>query len=245
MKHRHSLFLAALLGAWALAPSAHAALRDPWLQPFATTSIWNMPVGSEAKFVPANLGAAKTIGIDHERLYRVASNAPVRPVFAPKGWETRAGGTQRVGELPVDDSIVVPDARKFYTPNECAAFLMPDGRTVKQIAPLCRPEPGGPVFGYYFRPDEDLRGAGLTGGHGGSGLSALGGSIRLGELTNDAPIRHALKVDIFCQRYGYFGADRKGFRWPASRARTVTRRKITAARIARWSWVRCWRCRRR
>ena len=177
-----------------------------------------MPVGSEAKFVPANLGAAKTIGIDHERLYRVASNAPVRPVFAPKGWETRAGGTQRVGELPVDDSIVVPDARKFYTPNECAAFLMPDGRTVKQIAPLCRPEPGGPVFGYYFRPDEDLHGAGLTGGHGGSGLSALGGSIRLGELTNDAPIRHALKVDIFCQRYGYFGADRKGFRWPASRA---------------------------
>jgi lysophospholipase L1-like esterase len=201
-----------------MAGKTPAQFRDPWLHPFASTSIWNMPIGSEVKFVPAGLGPAKTIGIDHERFFRVASNAPVRPVFAPKGWETRAGGTRRLGDLPIDDGIVVPDARKGYTPNECAAFLMPDGRTVKQVAPLCRPEAGGPVFGYYFRPDEDLHGAGITGSHGGSGLSALGGSIRLGELTNDAPIRHALKVDIFCKRYGYYGPDRKGFRWPATRA---------------------------
>ena len=95
---------------------------------------------------------------------------------------------------------------------------MPDGKTLQHIGVLCRPEPGGPVFGYPFNPDSDLFGDGIRGSHGGSGLSALGGSIRKGELTGDAPIRHALKVDIFAAKYAFYGDDRKGFRWPAARA---------------------------
>ncbi|MGZ4869152.1 MAG: hypothetical protein ACXV2F_02175, partial [Halobacteriota archaeon] len=35
--------------------SASAATRDPLKQPFASTSIWNMPIGSGAVFTPANI----------------------------------------------------------------------------------------------------------------------------------------------------------------------------------------------
>jgi len=208
--------LTALLTATAL--NAEEPARDPWLWPFDSKSIWNMPIGSGAVYVPAGLGAAKTTNIDTELLYRVPAGSPERKFFAPKSWETRAGGTKYMGNIPIPDDLIVPDARKFFTPNNCAAFLMPDGKTLKHVAPLCRVEAGGPVFGYPFRPDTDLFGDGVYGSHGTSALSALGGSIRLGELTAPGPIRHALKVDIFCARYCYFGDDRKGFRWPATRA---------------------------
>ena len=58
---------------------------------------------------------------------------------------------------------------------------------------MCRVEPGDPVFGYNFG-DTDLRGDGIRGSHGGSAMSALGGSIRLGELTRGEPIRHAIDL---------------------------------------------------
>ncbi|HEX8914164.1 MAG TPA: hypothetical protein VF796_17580, partial [Humisphaera sp.] len=206
-----------VLFAAAAAPAGEAP-RDPWLRPFAATSIWNTPVGSGATYVPAGLAAAKTIGIDAEILVRVPAGSPEKPLLAPKGWETRAGGTTVVGGLPVPHGLVVPDARKWHTPNNCAAFLLPDGKTVRHVGVLCRPEAGGPVYGYPFNPDSDLHGDGAHGSHGGSGLSALGGSVRLGELTSAEPIRHALKVDLFCKKYAYHGPDRPGYRWPATKA---------------------------
>lgn len=204
------------LCATGMAGGAESA-RDPWLWPFASGSIWNTPLGSEAVYVPAGIGAAQNVGIDEELLFRVSEGAPQRKLFAPKSWEHRAGGTQELPGLQIEDAITVPDARHWFTPNACAALLMPDGHTVKNIGVLCRPEAGGPVFGYNFG-DTDLLGDGLRGSHGASALSALGGSIRLGELTRPEPIRHALKVDLFCKRYAFFAEDRKGFRWPADRA---------------------------
>ena len=191
--------------------------RDPWVWPFARESIWNTPIGSGAVYVPAGIGAAAKVDIDEELLFRVSEGAPVRKLFAPKSWEARAGGTQELPGFQIDDSILVPDARKWFTPNACAALLMPDGHTVKNIGVMCRTEPGGPVFGYNFG-DTDLHGDGIRGGHGASAMSALGGSIRLGELTRAEPMRHAIKVDLFCKRHVYFGEDRKGFRWPANRS---------------------------
>jgi hypothetical protein len=200
------------------AKTAHGEdLRDPWLWPFAATSIWNTPVGADARYVPAGLGKAKYVALDDELLYKVPADAPKRTLFAPKGWETRAGGTLNLGEIRVPDDLLVPDAKKGWTPNFCAAFLQPDGRTVVNVAPLCRVEKGGPVYGYRF-DNTDLWGDGIHGSHGASRMSALGGSIRKGELTGKDPIRHALKVDIYCKPYCYFGDDRKGFRWPAAGA---------------------------
>lgn len=67
--------------------------------------------------------------------------------------------------------------------------------------------------------DQDIFEDGMYGSHGGSGLSAIGGTLRLGELTpTSGPIRHALKVNIFGKKNIYYDADTKGFRWPAKRA---------------------------
>lgn len=198
-------------------PMLPSGQRDPWLWPFAVTSVWNQPIGRDARYVPAGLKAGGGFDIDMEILLRVAPDAPERPLFAPKSWEQRAGGTQPLPPVRINDQDTVPDARKWWTPNFCAALLMPDGRTVRHLAPLCRPEAGGPVFAYHFG-ESDIRGDGIAGSHGASRMSALGGSVRLNELTGDPPIRHALKVCLFCKPYCYFGPDRRGFRWPAAGA---------------------------
>ncbi len=191
--------------------------RDPWLWPFASDSIWNMPIGDRAEYVPAGLEPVGGFAIDHEILLRVAADAPERPLFAPLSWEKRAGGDQHLIPVRINDQDVVPDARRYWTPNFCAALLMPDNRTLRHLAPLCRPEPGGRVYGFDFR-ESDLHGDGILGSHGATRMSALGGSVRLGELTSGEPIRHAIKCCLFAKPYCYFGDDRKGFRWPAASA---------------------------
>ena len=52
-----AIALALLLGVPLLAHvgSAAAQTRDPLQSPFATTSIWNMPIGGNAVYVPANM----------------------------------------------------------------------------------------------------------------------------------------------------------------------------------------------
>ena len=96
---------------------------------------------------------------------------------------------------------------------------MPDGRTLAQLEPMTRCERGGPIFGYRAT-DQDLYGDGLWGGHFGSGLSSIGGTIRHGELLGDGPIRHALKLKLWAKKYLSYEAQSNtpGFRWPAIRA---------------------------
>jgi len=47
----------------------------------------------------------------------------------------------------------------------------------------------------------------------GSGLSSIGGSIRLTELTKNQPIRHALLISG--EKYLYYSHAVPGYRWPA------------------------------
>jgi hypothetical protein len=62
--------------------------------------------------------------------------------------------------------------------------------------------------------DDIVLGNGTWGAHGGSGLSSIGGTIRLGELLPDAPpIRHALKLQLYARDYYY--NQRPGYVWPA------------------------------
>ncbi len=115
--------------------------------------------------------------------------------------------------IHLPDDWVVPDARDGSTPNNAAAILDVDGRTLKQLNPVSRCEPGGPLTAGWLAPDQDIYGAGTLGGHGGSGLSSIGGSLRLGELTGSQPIRHALKVNLWGHRW--LSPSDGGFRWPA------------------------------
>lgn len=188
--------------------------RDKRLWPFESDSIWNMPIGSDAQYVPAEIGPASSISIDNEFFAFPSLNDPVVPVYSNGVWGPGRCETdtyQYSVHLPYD--WVVPDADSGSTPNAAAAILAADGRTLKQMNPVSRCDPGGPLTAGWMAPDQDIYGPGMYGGHGGSGLSSIGGSLRLGELTGPDPIRHALKVNLWGHRW--LSPSDGGFRWPA------------------------------
>ncbi len=200
----------------------YSGTRDPWLWPFAATSIWNMPIGSGAKLEKANFRSAKNIGIDDEYLVKVPAGSPIVDVYAPSSWKQRWPGnmSRYEGKLQIPADFYLADATSTSSPNNCAAFLMPDGRTIRQLEPTCRLETGATahIVGYMHDEDQDIYGEGIKGTHYGSGLSAIGGSIRLGELTSDEPIRHALKLNVHAKQYLYYDkSTNKGYVWPADR----------------------------
>ncbi|MBQ2704678.1 MAG: hypothetical protein IJF58_03925 [Clostridia bacterium] len=197
----------------------YSGTRDPWLWPFAATSIWNMPIGSDAKLQKANFKEEYCISIDDEYLVKVPEGSPTVDVYAPSGWQTRWPGNRKLGTMQVPANFYLADARQGSTPNNCAAFLMPDGRTIRQLEPCCRLETGNArIVGYLHDEDQDIFGEGIKGTHYGSGLSAIGGSIRKGELTSDEPIKHALKLNVYAKNYLYYDRSAKqGYIWPADR----------------------------
>lgn len=208
--------------------------RDPLQQPFASTSPWNMPIGTGATYVDVgmsglgygpNSGSNFTPmpGVDPEHIV-LSPAAPSRTIaYSSAGWSgssrcTVTGGS--VGGLPitvrVPDSYVVPSDNT----NSCAAFLQADGRTISQVQPLARCTAAGNGTALVAFTDVDLYGDGITGAHGGSGLSAIGGSIRVGELRpGQTGMRHALKIDVD-QTTGLAPQTSlaNSFRWPATTA---------------------------
>ena len=201
-------------------PAPAPTARDPLKQPFATKSIWNMPIGSGAVYVPANLSAALGSGmpqIDDERII-FKPTAPLTAVnYSSAGWSganrCNATGGQMLN-VPIPTNYIVPN----NIDNSSAAFLMPDGRTIVQSQPLARCSAGGPATSYVAFPAVDIYGDGITGSHGGSGLSAVGGSIRVGEMRpgQQGP-KHALKVNVYAKQALYKCTTRADcYRWPAT-----------------------------
>ncbi len=201
--------------------SENRVSRNKYQQPFAVTSIWNMPLGSAAKYVPADIPAHQYTGTEADVIV-LTPDAPIAKVYTNQvGWtqgnrcaaETNAGFT-----VPVPRDFLVPDERPS-TPNSSAAFLLTDGRTLAQFQPVARCQNDGPVTftaGARFA-DVDIYGDGIEGAHGGSGLSSIGGTIRLGELIKGAPpMRHALKVNLNAATS--ISPNQGGYRWPAKNA---------------------------
>jgi len=122
-----------------------------------------------------------------------------------------------IDRVPIPTGFVTEP--EFGTTNDnAAAVLRPDGRTLHQSQPLVRCSSGTATTHYRF-DDTDLYGDGIAGAHGGSGLSALGGTIHLGELVPHGTIHHALKIVIQPRQYHYDPADTSpGFRWPDTTA---------------------------
>lgn len=206
-----------------------ALLRDPLLWPFSQDSIWNMPIGSNAKYTDVSI-ESKGLGVDTDWFIVTKESDPLVPTYLPGAWgEGRATGTTpqpqaqwhpELGEpMHVPYDLIIPDAITsggvYFTPNNSSAFLHPDGRTLDQFNVTTRTEKGGPLYGYRVT-QQDIYGDGAYGGHLGSGLSSIGGSIRKGELLNDEPIHHALKLDIW-GKYLYYNPNEgtPGYRWPA------------------------------
>ena len=206
-----------------LAATALAETRDPWLWPFAAESIWNTPIGDGARYADEGfLPAPPEVLTDPEYFFKVAASDPERPLLEPGGWENRTGNTKELRKLRLPDDVVLDNSRPGFTPNNAVALLMPDGSTLEQIEPFARPQAGGPAYGFPkpFFGGTDIRGPGIAGGHWGSGMSSIGGSLRHGELTGAGPIRHALKLEIWGKKYLHYDkADATpGFRWPADMA---------------------------
>jgi hypothetical protein len=200
--------------------------RDKWLWPFSQDSIWNLPIGSEAQYSPANLPKARYSSVDNDLLFIISANNPLQPLYDPGSWTKRCSGTTTYENLSIriPNDLIVADAIKtktrYYTPNNAAALLQPDGRTIIQLEPMARCVKGSPVYGYHWpKQDIDIYGKGISGSHLGSGLSAIGGTIRKGELTGSDPIRHVLKIELWEKYLNYAPASpTPGYRWPADRA---------------------------
>ena len=198
--------------------------RNVLQQPFAPESIWNMPIGSGAVFVRANLdprpGASpwsSMPGIDEEKLI-LTPGAPLTMVFhSAAAWsgKDRCAATGRfMYAVPMPGDYIIPHSDE----NSPAVFLMQDGRTLVQTQPVARCAARGPATSYARFEDVDLYGTGITGAHGGSGLSAIGGSIRRGELRPGQRTGppHVLKVNVYAKAALFkCGARPDCSRWPA------------------------------
>jgi len=184
-------------------PPPPPGTRNAYAQPFASTSIWNMPIGSGAVFTATNFTDdpggniwASMPGIDDEVIV-LHPTAPLTTInYSSAGWsgQSRCGATGGLlAQVPMPSSYVVPSGNG----NMGASFLLADGHTILQMQPLARCTAGGPGTALVKFPTVDLYGDGRTGAHGGSGLSAIGGSLRVGELRKGgAGPRHALKINV-------------------------------------------------
>ena len=222
MKH-YSLSLALLISmVGSLFVSAQQ--RDPLKQPFSKTSIWNMPIHKDAQYVPARIGAPLYGFYSDEEVIILKPTAPLTGIYGNYAdWDATKDRCIKQGSLifsaPIPtDFVYSKNEWKGTTPNSGLAILMADGVTIKHTQPFARCTAGTDATSHYKFPSQNLTGDGTRGGHGGSGLSTLGGTIRLGELVPGGKINHALKIDLYGAKYYFYDAVTKGFRWPAVNA---------------------------
>jgi len=209
--------------------------RDPMKWPFAATSIWNMPIGSGATYVASGLHFTTTPNSteywydmpqsDHERIV-LTPTAPLTNVYiSTVGWSggDRCTATGSVFfAAPIPASYVVPNS----TYNNGAAILLADGMTLVQTQPFTKC--AGNSYATTMQVPWSITvweynvetGDGILGAHGGSDLSTLGGTIRVGELRPGTQMRHALKINVYSAASlglctGNFNAC---FTWPAATA---------------------------
>ena len=209
-----------------------AGCREALEWPFAQGSIWNMPIGADAQYVPAGITPPGAHGMtDDEDILILEPDAPTVPVFKHEvGWSSgdRCGGrTPEVllRDAPIPDDFSTDPGYRGRTPNHGVAILLEDGVSIWQSQPFHRCGEGGPAVSQYVYPNETYHirnDDGTRGAHGGSGLSAIGGTIRVGELLPGSTIMHALKVNLYAEKLLYYATDepdgKAGFRWPAIRS---------------------------
>jgi len=214
---------ALLLGA---AGNASAQTRDPVnpldpnnplnspIWPFSRTSPWNMPIGSGAQYVPINLAVPNEPGnppsipptnwaampANSDEYIVLAPTAPLTDInHSDAGW-TGANRCHFTDTPPILLARVPIPAGYFVESsmgNNAAAFLMPDLRTIIQSNAFtrCATENGLATSIQSFNY-ADVYSDGRWGSHGATQLSAIGGSIHLGELRPGKPVRHAIALTV-------------------------------------------------
>ena len=240
------------------------ACRDRFLQPFASTSIWNTAIGSGAQYVHAHLfddssnstcvrqpcGPPFSFHNDQDFIIRATESDPLTPWIGQGNWNGEQNKCNVTGHsvatirFPHDWTSASGGPavnNRFYSKpgqmnNNAMAVLLPDNKTWVQMQPAYRCTAGSPLLARFgnvtdgcpqqFPNVTSALGDGMLGSHGGSGLSGVGGSIRLGELLiSTPPIRHALKLELQSRWYfgGYplqnssaYNGGRQQYHWPAT-----------------------------
>jgi hypothetical protein len=193
--------------------------RDAKKWPFARTSIWNMPLHKNAIYVPANIQDANSFEAD-EDIIILTPDAPTLPVkINTAGWSSADRCPPTGPELfsaPIPSTWVF-DKKVWHgtTPNAGAAILLPNGK-IKQTQPFAKCSMEVATSQYVWSENTcELAGECIAGAHGGSGLSAIGGTIRVGEFQS-GHIPHVLKINLWGKE-NFFGGN-GGYRWPANKA---------------------------
>lgn len=208
-------------------PTTASSARDRHRWPFASNSVWNMPVGSRAQYSPMKL-TPPAQGYSTDEVYLAFDpTAPLQPLVDRGYWWPWNSGTSVTGKntghsvrVP-NNWIVAPPSKDSY-PNNGSAALQSDG-VAREFQYTVRPTAGSAISIFEgVRASYDLAGDGLTGSngfgaHGGSGMTAIGGTVRTGELSGPEPIRHALAVTMNMKKYGAKSGNglTNGYRWPA------------------------------
>ncbi len=191
-------------------------LRDKTQWPLDSASLWNTAIGSAATYQPANIlannsGGSPTVFVQDEDVLLMDPTAPLTDVYYNgAGWtgsdRCAVQGT-KLTSLPIPANYTLLSNLN----NNSTAVLLPDGHTIEQNQPLTRCTAGGPATTLVTFPDSDITGLGIAGAHGGSGLTALGGTIRLGEFKS-GKIHHPMKVELWAAQYYYCCT----YHWPAT-----------------------------
>lgn len=187
--------------------------RSKYAQPFSSQSPWNMPLGSKAHYVPANL--PRTWYVHEDEFPMLTATAPQRTVHhngSPRA--ACAPGSPWGHTIAIPDGLMIAEAEGDYQPNNAGGVLLSDGRTIREFQYAARCSGTGDLHVGATRCALDIYGAGVGcfAAHGGSGLSGVGGSLRVWEVNGTQPIRHALKVTLPSHLLSGCG---QGHRWPA------------------------------
>ncbi|MEZ5234327.1 MAG: hypothetical protein R2749_16710 [Acidimicrobiales bacterium] len=124
--------------------SAFPSTRDAAAWPFAWNSIWNLPVGDQARLVPAGLPASRGMGLGVDEnvivLEPQARQTNISRNTAGWSWHsTRCGtvdGTVVASNVPIPTDFSTDPGYLGQTPNMAGAVLMADGATVLQTQPF-------------------------------------------------------------------------------------------------------------
>ncbi len=185
--------------------------RSPYTWPFSWDSIWNIPIAASATY--ASAGIMSTASYEDSGAADYDSINPTFPVVTLQDARLASGD---IGAVSVHgDPAMAADGSL----NTCSAFLGTDNTSVYQGQTTELTAGGNPSFGGALDDASlpvNIEGAGITGCHGGSGLSGLGGTLTLADLTQSGPITHALKVAL--DGYTDYSGANGGFRWPAVNA---------------------------
>jgi len=190
-----------------------------------------MPIGSDAEYKPAHFEPAGHVGADIQHIILSYPAYDSYPVYNSPSWGPgRCSGETYLGfDLRIPGNLIIPDAGDQpewgLTPNSNWALLYTEDSTVLEGNKISRCTSRGPVYlpEWMKYPENrrvsDIRGDGISGGgQGASGMSAFGGTIRLGELTGNTPIRHVIKINPWAAKYVHYSERYPGYKWPAMSA---------------------------